>query len=715
MSIKFGQTAINKIYRGSTAINKIYRASSQIYSGGATLGALTMSGLLQNGLTSSGTINGATAGSTITSNVTGLTVNSAARTYTFDGTASAATVSNALVETLSATSVNNAQTVMPARTGTLKLSGRHFIVNKPAAAMVLAGYATNSVISATSDDGTTLTVGTNSQGFPLLVGTFTTTGVKTITITDSSTGTSTFPVMVTSAPVKPTLVSAKAAAATLVAARTARTDVTAAPVQPTVTFNTGASTVNGRSLASGGSTATTSLADGKAGIACQTTQTLGYIYANTSTGQTNMQFGTGMYKQWRMQKRYFDFKVGGSVSNGYNTLQVSLIWSEDGGATWIKTTEPVDWKPTTVGTCYVTFDFGSNADRIVRMYHGEGLSCAGFNFEAGETLTTYTDTGPKFGFWNDSYAWGQGALDQSLGSFPHVFADYFGQAGSISFGHRTNAYARLGGSAGTHAYVMDRVASNPWAIDEATRFNQLDAMIFHMTINDYTLSNFTTNNAPTNVFNNAGGSNSFVQGPTTYYNMLTLCYSRARWAHTNAWIVVETGLYNPDGAPNATISNTQIQAFSDMFDTDPMAIMVNVQTGVYRWMGVNYTIPAFTAPLVASGAIGSSQYYPPTNVVLDGTISGTTLTVTAITSGGPIMPGLGTGSSGTANRIYKQLTGTTGSTGTYQLEYAPGDVGVTTSMTYNGDTPHPLQSGHTVIGNMIGAGLLYGANLAIVA
>jgi hypothetical protein len=64
------------------------------------LGTLSLSGTITNGTASSGTISGATAGSTIVSNVTGLTVNSDARTYTWDGTGAAGTVSNGLVETL---------------------------------------------------------------------------------------------------------------------------------------------------------------------------------------------------------------------------------------------------------------------------------------------------------------------------------------------------------------------------------------------------------------------------------------------------------------------------------------------------------------------------------------------------------------------------------------------------------------------------------------
>jgi len=65
----------------------------------SVLKPLSLSGALKASTASSGTIIGATAGSTIVSNVAGLTVNSAARTYSYTGTA-AGTTANGLVETL---------------------------------------------------------------------------------------------------------------------------------------------------------------------------------------------------------------------------------------------------------------------------------------------------------------------------------------------------------------------------------------------------------------------------------------------------------------------------------------------------------------------------------------------------------------------------------------------------------------------------------------
>lgn len=65
-----------------------------------TLAPLTLSGPLQIGTAATGTITGATAGSTIASNIPGVAVNSAARTYAGTPTGAAGSIANGLVETL---------------------------------------------------------------------------------------------------------------------------------------------------------------------------------------------------------------------------------------------------------------------------------------------------------------------------------------------------------------------------------------------------------------------------------------------------------------------------------------------------------------------------------------------------------------------------------------------------------------------------------------
>jgi hypothetical protein len=64
------------------------------------LGDLVLSGALVAGVASSGTILNATAGSAIASTVSGLTVSSAARTYTYNGSGAAGSTNNGLTETL---------------------------------------------------------------------------------------------------------------------------------------------------------------------------------------------------------------------------------------------------------------------------------------------------------------------------------------------------------------------------------------------------------------------------------------------------------------------------------------------------------------------------------------------------------------------------------------------------------------------------------------
>ncbi|QDZ07457.1 hypothetical protein FPZ24_08165 [Sphingomonas panacisoli] len=71
-----------------------------VVSSAVALQTLTLSGALQIGVATSGSIIGASAGSTIVGNIPGITVNSGARTYSGTPTGSAGVISNGLVETL---------------------------------------------------------------------------------------------------------------------------------------------------------------------------------------------------------------------------------------------------------------------------------------------------------------------------------------------------------------------------------------------------------------------------------------------------------------------------------------------------------------------------------------------------------------------------------------------------------------------------------------
>jgi hypothetical protein len=111
------------------------------------LGTLSLSGALQVGLATSGTILGATDGSTIAGNIPGITVDSVARTYSGTPT-TAATVPNGLVETLAGavgSPKNNSVTVAAASLGTLGLSG--LLVNGTASSGTITGATTGSTIT----------------------------------------------------------------------------------------------------------------------------------------------------------------------------------------------------------------------------------------------------------------------------------------------------------------------------------------------------------------------------------------------------------------------------------------------------------------------------------------------------------------------------------------------------------------------------------------
>jgi hypothetical protein len=161
--------------------------SAVIGSATITLNTLTLSGSLQIGTATSGTISGATAGSTITGNIPGITVNSAARTYSGTPTGSAATIANGLVETLAGatnTPNNSSITVAAAAVTLADLTVLPLTATAGSAySGTITGKTSGSTITAAASDGTTLTVtGTTVSG------TFSGAGSPTITLTETLAG-----------------------------------------------------------------------------------------------------------------------------------------------------------------------------------------------------------------------------------------------------------------------------------------------------------------------------------------------------------------------------------------------------------------------------------------------------------------------------------------------------------------------------------------------
>lgn len=96
-------------------------AGVAVVASGAALNTLTLSGALVQGAASSGTISGATAGSSIAPRLVGLTVNNGAGTYAYDGTAFAGTQNDALVETKAGAS--NSPNPSPLTVGPVAING----------------------------------------------------------------------------------------------------------------------------------------------------------------------------------------------------------------------------------------------------------------------------------------------------------------------------------------------------------------------------------------------------------------------------------------------------------------------------------------------------------------------------------------------------------------------------------------------------------------
>lgn len=691
----------------------------------SSLGTLELSGLTSNGLASFGIINGASSGSTITSNVAGLVVNSDARTYTFDGTASAATVANGLVETLGALTQNNPVTVLPPATGTLKLSGRLFYVGKVATCMILAGYASTSVLSATSDDGTVLTVTTNRQGYPLVNGTFATPGVKIITITESLSGggsnVSTMPIVVRDVPVAPTLAKAKVTAGRIRASRNARTPLALGATPPTITWNTGNSLVTGRSLASGGLTATTSVPEGGRGIGGFQTNpaTFGQIYADTTLNGRALP--SIRSKAFVFNDDRFDVRVAGTgMGVGGQILTVLYCENADeANPVWFMSNTKMEGR-VSGSVSYFTVQFSSmpvrSTSRAVEILMGELTAGTSFNFRAGVVPVAFVNDKPRLMHHNDSYDFTSGGYD-ILRSNSVVAGERIGTMNSIPMGHRTNAWSQTGGTTGVHGLVMDRFGSNPWGYDELTRFGKLDVSFQHMSINDYSVLGFTSlGSGVAPKFNNAGGSNSFVPGPDTFANMLRLAWLRARTLQPETMIIVDVGMAPPQSQPSSAGRSIIQTTFDEVFSSDPLAVLMDLVAGQYRWMGQNFAISGLSAPFIPVGVIGSNENFPPFTAAVTASITGTTLDVSAITSGGPIAQSMYVLTPRVP--VIGQLTGTSGGIGTYELAFAPGDTASGALTLYGDDSTtvnHPNDAGQQKWGELKADAALFLADKVLAA
>lgn len=698
-----GTIALSVAATGATGVSTTVTVNSA-----AALNELRTSGLLTNGLASSGIITGVESGYTPTTTQQGLTIGSqttnGAWPYTWDGVGGTSGVNpNRLSATKSGSPSQTGQTVvLPASTGNLKLGGRMFFVGEAAPIEILAGYASTSVLSATVDDGTSVRVTVDGQGYPIIAPlpaaayAYSTPGIKIISTTetksDNSTTVSTMAIYVAPVPSSPTVARAKPLLQRITSDKASAQTIAVAPSPPTLTINTGASLVNGRSLAAGGSTANASVPQGKSGVAGATATASGYIYADTTNGPTQQTFAPGPTFEWVFTGTTgsrFDFKASYPGTSPTGTMQIMIFVSEDADTanpTWYSATA----EPHNYGTVVAYYDvnFGSPparaGSRAVRVMLGLGVAVTGFNFETGATIAAFEDGKLRGAAWNDSFDFNQ-AIDYTIDTQVHTFMRQFGSFNGVNFGHRTNAWTRLGGTTGVHARVADRFGSNPYALDEMTRFGALNLAEFHMSINDFQTGGYNSigTGAAAPKFNVAGGSNAIIPGSDTFNMWIQLAFRRARYMQPDMMIVVDAGFAAPDQMPNSTYITAVRTLFDNVFSNDPLAVFYDYTTETYRYMGQTYSTGQSQA--LVPGAMGSGPYWPYNVANITATINGDELTVSAIDTRLDVGMYISTGGTG-GNFIAKQVSGTPGGVGVYKLLLPQTAVSTPTSMVYWGDS-----------------------------
>lgn len=173
------------------------------------LTTLSLSGALQIGVATSGTIIGATAGSIITGNIPGITINTLNRTYSGTPTGTEATITDGLRETLLGASnsgrlstiVVAAAAVVAPTLNALSLSSTSGIVGT-AKTITILGATGGSVISGTVPDGMTLNSGARTiTGTPTQDGTFSFNLIETLAGATNSGRSSTVSVVIDAASV----------------------------------------------------------------------------------------------------------------------------------------------------------------------------------------------------------------------------------------------------------------------------------------------------------------------------------------------------------------------------------------------------------------------------------------------------------------------------------------------------------------------------------
>jgi hypothetical protein len=544
---------------------------------------------------------------------------------------------------------------------------------------IAGDFKSGSTVAVTASDGTTLQ--TKTQGGAVIVyGTFATTGSKTLTFTETlsagnggGTSVSSQTINVVAKPVA-VLADLKATANRLKARINAK---------PTYTPTTLTLTDNGNTKPSGYTYSTTYF-DGRSAPA-------GQAYASVG-GFQPPQFGASVYDFIERKSATQQFvPLSAATNNGVLRMRlfkqtwvlpisatpgvpvhVKIRYSDDEMANLKEHVEPFF---SMTGNRYLKIDPGVAAPGAGRIWEVEFSSYSilnnpsfqpGFGYESGETPQAVNDSSPVAVGMVDSFMNGVGALDQTQNML-RVAARQLGLLNVWNMGIPAHRYTLPATS--VFPLGLDRIGANVLGIGDVTSPQAADVIWLNPTINDNGQSDQTQMQA-----------------------MMTNLFLKARYLRPGALIIFTLGFWAPQDPPSSAVVSTYRAAITAA--NDP---------GLYLHDGVAQG----WATLTAGGTGASPNFYATNAPTATGSVAGNVMTVT---SGSGIEPGHflfnAAGNTFLLSRVYKQLTGTTGGAGTYQLDLPPngGDIAAGTTLNFQSENGvasypvHPKPGGHVTYG-----------------
>ncbi|MEH3046521.1 hypothetical protein [Sphingomonas adhaesiva] len=557
-------------------------------------------------------------------------------------------------------------------------------------ALFVSDYPAGAQIVTTSDDGAALTTQkadgtapTSSTGWYEVTGTFTSPGRKTLTHAVTIGGVTTNFTQVVDVVARPALRTAADMLATAQAMKAAYNARSTFITDPAITLTQSASFPSGYDRS-------------KSYFVPTNSPPVGANYAVSKVNTS--QFGSGFDP---IEKKIVPNGVAAAQATGRNTRILfsttkrtfvvptsgqtvfTVRFTDDNFATVREAPDP----NFVIGSTYTTVDTGSvpPGRRIVVVEYGDfagvPVSFMDFGYEPGDTPQAVTDNSLAGAIGPDSFANGEVSLlvHRTMGA---EACRLLGLGGFYDFGINANRWGGVVPALGVDPVAsIDRFGGNASGIGDFTTPPVLPIFWANHTINDNSAAN---------------SSLSLARYQATWVNLILL----ARYLRPATFFEVTFGFHAPADTPSAAVYNAWLAAIADA-------------TGSGADKGVIVNDLRAKGAEDASGALGQNAFYPKsTGGAVTASVSGRVMTVDtapayAIESGMFLING--STAFGNRPRVYKQLSGTPGGAGTYQLTYAPstGDFAATSINLWPEDyTPNPT---HPNTAGQINAGTLLAA------